>query len=226
MYIYCGRRNTRLFEFSPLPRFALHFCLCYCLVAQTDPSVHRFRSFNHAILLPYLCYPFDYHPLHLYLYVPWCTPCSFPCLCISRTAVSLMPVERHMMISYESYNDRFKSSPPTPGPVLASMLAAATSFFARTAISQSYNIGISASGSRPSTPSHGDSSFALPTSPSPSLNVGLWRVQSASHKVTNKRVSVWSFDKRGPDIERLGPLAKERTLDILKAEVGALSAAN
>jgi SCY1-like protein 2 len=98
------------------------------------------------------------------------------------------------------------------------MLAAATSFFARTAISQSYNIGTA--GSRPSTPGHGTTSVTQPTSFLPSLYVGLWRVQSASHKVTNKRVSVWSFDKRGAEIERLSPLARERTLEILKAEVG------
>lgn len=100
----------------------------------------------------------------------------------------------------------------------ASMLAAATSFFARTAISQSYNIGTA--GSRPSTPGHATTSLTHPT---PSLYVGLWRVQSAYHKVTNKRVSVWSFDKRSTDIERLSPLARERTLEVLKAEVEQLS---
>lgn len=100
----------------------------------------------------------------------------------------------------------------------ASMLAAATSFFARTAISQSYNIGTA--GSRPSTPGTAGSSLNAPPPFSPSLNVGLWKVQSASHKVTNKRVSVWSFDKRGPDMERLGVSAKDRTLEVLKAEVG------
>ncbi|KAF8228958.1 kinase-like protein [Tricholoma matsutake] len=97
------------------------------------------------------------------------------------------------------------------------MLAAATSFFARTAISQSYNIGTA--GSRPSTPGHATTSLTHPT---PSLFVGLWRVQSAYHKVTNKRVSVWSFDKRSTDIERLSPLARERTLEVLKAEASAL----
>jgi SCY1-like protein 2 len=44
-------------------------------------------------------------------------------------------------------------------------------------------------------------------------------VQSAYHKATNKRVSVWSFDKRGSDIERLGVVARETTLEVLKAEV-------
>lgn len=100
------------------------------------------------------------------------------------------------------------------------MLAAATSFFARTAISQSYNIGSSSNGSRSSTPGpSGSSSSIAPPPLAPPFNIGLWRVQSASHKLTSKRVSVWSFDKRGPEIERLGPLAKERTLEVMKAEV-------
>ncbi|KAJ7090230.1 kinase-like domain-containing protein [Mycena belliarum] len=104
------------------------------------------------------------------------------------------------------------------------MLAAATSFFARTAISQSYSIASPpASGtSRSSTPGPGGASSA-PLAYSPPLNVGLWRVQSASHKVTNKRCSVWSFDKRSPEMERLRPLAKERTLEVLKAEASALT---
>ncbi|KAJ7771771.1 kinase-like domain-containing protein [Mycena metata] len=103
------------------------------------------------------------------------------------------------------------------------MLAAATSFFARTAISQSYNIASPpAPSSRSATPGPGSSS-AAPIAFSPPLNVGLWRVQSASHKVTNKRVSVWSFDKRSADMERLRPAAKERTLEVLKAEASALT---
>ncbi|KAF7338639.1 Protein kinase domain-containing protein ppk32 [Mycena venus] len=104
------------------------------------------------------------------------------------------------------------------------MLAAATSFFARTAISQSYNISSPSGpgGSRSSTPGPSGSSSA-PIAHSPPLNVGLWRVQSASHKVTNKRVSVWSFDKRSAEIERLRPAAKERTLEVLKAEASALT---
>ncbi|KAJ7074317.1 kinase-like domain-containing protein [Mycena amicta] len=91
------------------------------------------------------------------------------------------------------------------------MFAAATSFFARTAISQSYNLTTpSAPGSRSSTP--GPSGSSSP-SYSPPLSIGLWRVQSATHKVTNKRVSVWSFDKRSPEMERL----------LLKAEASSLT---
>ncbi|KAF9452845.1 other/SCY1 protein kinase [Macrolepiota fuliginosa MF-IS2] len=115
------------------------------------------------------------------------------------------------------------------------MLAAATSFFARTNISQSYNIGQPpSSSSRPTTPGLSSSSPSASGSASgsngvlaatftPTFPVGLWKVQSAYHKVTNKRVSVWSFDKRGTDIERLGAMAKERTLEVLKAEASALS---
>ncbi|KAJ3572805.1 hypothetical protein NP233_g2841 [Leucocoprinus birnbaumii] len=119
------------------------------------------------------------------------------------------------------------------------MFAAATSFFARTNISQSYNIGqppsTSAHSSRPATPGAASSSSGaasgsgsgsngvLATTFTPTFAVGLWKVQSAYHKVTNKRVSVWSFDKRGADIERLGNAARETALDVLKAEASALS---
>ena len=100
------------------------------------------------------------------------------------------------------------------------MLAAATSFFARTAINQSYNIGTSSqNASRPSTPgTNGVPTASAPTTPA--FYTGLWKVQSASHKVTNKRVSVWTFDKRGPEVERLGSQGKDRTVEIMKAEVG------
>lgn len=43
------------------------------------------------------------------------------------------------------------------------------------------------------------------------------------HKTTAKRVSVWSFDKRGPDMERLGQSAKDRTLEVMKNEVRRVS---
>ena len=103
------------------------------------------------------------------------------------------------------------------------MLAAATSFFARTNISQSYNIGgPSLTGSRSSTPGpSGPSTSALPaaTAHAPPFNVGPWKVQSATHKTTGKRVSVWSADKRSQEMERMGPASRERTLEVLKAEV-------
>lgn len=37
--------------------------------------------------------------------------------------------------------------------------------------------------------------------------------------MTNKRVSVWIFDKRGVEMERLSALGKDRTIEVLKAEV-------
>lgn len=105
------------------------------------------------------------------------------------------------------------------------MFAAATALFARTNISQNYNIGGSAIGSRTSTPGpSSSSSAALPAAAAhaPPFNVGPWRVQSATHKVTGKRVSVWSADKRSQEMERMGPVSKERTIEVLKSEASAL----
>ncbi|PFH49107.1 hypothetical protein AMATHDRAFT_76388 [Amanita thiersii Skay4041] len=104
------------------------------------------------------------------------------------------------------------------------MLAAATSFFARTAISQSYTVG--GSGSRPATPGSSNANYTPGSSTQiipPSLSIGLWKVQPAFHKVTHKRVSVWSCDKRGPEMDRLGAGAKEMAIEVMKAEASALS---
>jgi hypothetical protein len=57
----------------------------------------------------------------------------------------------------------------------------------------------------------------------PAFLVGPWKVQSASHKTTNKRVSVWTFDKKSSELEKMGPAGKERTLEVLKSEVRATS---
>lgn len=99
------------------------------------------------------------------------------------------------------------------------MLAAATSFFSRTAISQSYNIG-GGNASRSSTPTPSGSSSSM--SHTSTARIGLWKVQGATHKVTSKRVSVWSFDKR-VEMEGLGTLSREHVLEVLKAEATALS---
>lgn len=120
----------------------------------------------------------------------------------------------------------FQTSPAVCVVVAHRMLAAATSFFSRSNISQNYTIGGSstAASSRTTTPvpvaGAGASSSALPTPAHvPPFQVGLWRVQSATHKVTGKRVSVWTFDKRNAEIDRLSPMAKDKTMDVLKAEV-------
>lgn len=122
------------------------------------------------------------------------------------------------------------------------MLAAATSFFARTNISANYNIGapsstslpgFGSSGSRASTPgpsaSASSSAAGAPSSPTPgalpapqlipTFHVGPWRVQSATHKVTHKRVSVWTYEKRAPEADRMPAQAKEKIIEALKAEV-------
>ncbi|KAF6764989.1 other/SCY1 protein kinase [Ephemerocybe angulata] len=110
---------------------------------------------------------------------------------------------------------------------MAHLLASANSFFGRTAISQSYSIGNpSQTSSRPATPGQtgsGSASGIAPLPFTPSFFIGLWKLQPAAHKTTGKRVSVWSFDKRGPDMERLGPAAKERTIEVLKLEATSLS---
>ena len=112
---------------------------------------------------------------------------------------------------------------------MESVFAAASSFFSRTNISQSYNIGSPSgglpvvqgfTGSRPTTPGSTSASLAAPPAATPPFFVGLWKVQSAWHKVTNKRVSVWTFDKRGGELERLNPVARDRVIEILKAEEG------
>ena len=108
------------------------------------------------------------------------------------------------------------------------MFAAASSFFARSNIFQNYNVGGSTSivSSRSGTPAQGTSanSGVLPTpANAPTFFVGPWKVQSGSHKTTNKRVSVWTFDKRSPELEKMGPAGKDRTLEVLKSEVRATS---
>ncbi|EIN07701.1 kinase-like protein [Punctularia strigosozonata HHB-11173 SS5] len=111
------------------------------------------------------------------------------------------------------------------------MLAAATSFFGRTNISASYNIGgpsinVSSRSSTPGPSSSGTGSVTTTPLPvvtnAPTFNVGPWKVQAAAHKTTNKRVSVWSFDKRSQEMEKLSPSAKDRVLEVLKTEAQAL----
>jgi SCY1-like protein 2 len=94
------------------------------------------------------------------------------------------------------------------------MLAAATSFFSRTAISQSYSIDAPPTPSRTSSPSPATPS---PLAFTPPCMVGLWKVQSAAHKTTGKRVSVWGFDKRG------GMDGAGVVVEVLKAEVRVYS---
>ncbi|KAG8715536.1 hypothetical protein FRC11_003287 [Ceratobasidium sp. 423] len=99
------------------------------------------------------------------------------------------------------------------------MLAAASSLFSRSAIYANYTISSPAS-----TSASSQSSSSIQTGPTvPPFQVGLWKVTEATHKVTNKRVSVWAHDKRGAEVDKLPAPAKENALTVLKAEVTALS---
>ncbi|KAG9116805.1 hypothetical protein FRC07_007446 [Ceratobasidium sp. 392] len=99
------------------------------------------------------------------------------------------------------------------------MLAAASSLFSRSAIYTNYTISSSAS-----TSASSQTSTALSSGPTvPPFQVGLWKVTEATHKVTNKRVSVWVYDKRGAEVDKLPAVEKDRVLTVLKAEVTALS---
>ncbi|KZT43957.1 kinase-like protein [Sistotremastrum suecicum HHB10207 ss-3] len=97
------------------------------------------------------------------------------------------------------------------------MLAAASSFLNRSAIGQSYTF-VSQSGSQ--TPPAGSSKSVATV---PTFHVGLWRVQHAVHKTTGRHVSVWSFDKRSQDVDKLRPATRERVMEVLKTEATALS---
>ncbi|GJJ12295.1 hypothetical protein Clacol_006536 [Clathrus columnatus] len=109
---------------------------------------------------------------------------------------------------------------------MESMFAAATSLFNRTNIHQSYIIGslipTSSSSSSSSSISVPASSSLPITEPTPVFNVGPWKIQPGVHKTTNKRVSVWSFDKRSSELERSGAHNKEQIIEVLKAEATAL----
>ncbi len=139
-----------------------------------------------------------------------------------------MVVGRYSVIMIAPFRTHPSSRLPSPLASLfrtpLQMLAAATSFFSRSNISQNYAIGGGSSSSRTATPTPGPgagaSSSTLPAPAHvPPFQVGMWRVQSATHKVTGKRVSVWTFDKRSAEIDRLSPMAKDKTMDVLKAEV-------
>lgn len=100
------------------------------------------------------------------------------------------------------------------------MFAAATSLFTRTNVAQNYVIYTPGQAPATPIPNGSGAGSVLPVAPPvPPFKIGLWRVQSASHKLTGKRVSVWAFDKRGQDVDRLGPQSKERVVEVLKSEV-------
>ncbi|KAG9015727.1 hypothetical protein FRB95_009223 [Tulasnella sp. JGI-2019a] len=97
------------------------------------------------------------------------------------------------------------------------MLQAATAWFSSSQISQNYTISSTSSNAISST-----SDITPGTTPIAPFTVGLWKVQEASHKTTQKKASVWTCDKRKPELDRLGPGGKETALEALKAEISAL----
>jgi SCY1-like protein 2 len=102
---------------------------------------------------------------------------------------------------------------------MSSMFSAAAALFARTNISQNYTI-LSPGVPVPPPPANS----GLPSLPAgPPFKAGLWLIQPAQHKLNGKRVSVWTFEKRSGEMDRLGAQAKDMVLEILKAEVNFLS---
>ncbi|CCA68430.1 related to bovine rhodopsin kinase and to YGR052w [Serendipita indica DSM 11827] len=100
---------------------------------------------------------------------------------------------------------------------MASMFSAAASFLNRTNISQSYTILTPGQNAAP------PSNSGLPSLPvGPPFQAGLWNIQPAQHKINGKRVSVWTFEKRSPEMDRLGQQARDMVLEALKAEASAL----
>jgi SCY1-like protein 2 len=92
------------------------------------------------------------------------------------------------------------------------MLQAAAALFNRTNLSQNYSI-LTPGTNVPSV-------TGLPAAPVlPPFKAGPWFIQAAQHKLNGKRVSVWSFDKRGAEMDKLGAQSRERVIEVLKAEV-------
>lgn len=98
------------------------------------------------------------------------------------------------------------------------MLSVASSLFGKSSTLSAYTLHSAA-------PSPASSSTNLPgtgrSSPAPgrhgkSFAVGLWKVVGATHKTTNKDVSVWVFEKRVLDGVRSG---RDWVVEQLKKEV-------
>jgi SCY1-like protein 2 len=94
------------------------------------------------------------------------------------------------------------------------MLAVASNLFGKSSSLGAYTLH---SASPSGTPSSSSTNLASTTSAS-SFNVGLWKVVGATHKTTNKDVSVWIFEKRVLEGIR-DARGKERVLEALRKEV-------
>ena len=97
------------------------------------------------------------------------------------------------------------------------MLAVASGLFGKSSSLSAYALHSSTPSVSPAT-----SSTNLPAtagSTSKGFNVGLWKVVGATHKTTNKDVSVWMFEKKVLDSVRGASQTKEWVMEQLKKEV-------
>lgn len=99
----------------------------------------------------------------------------------------------------------------------SSMLAVASNLFGKSSSLAAYTLHTA---SPSATPSSSSSNLASTSgsSAAKSFTVGLWKVVGATHKTTNKDVSVWIFEKRVLEGVR-DARGKERVLEALRKEV-------
>lgn len=93
------------------------------------------------------------------------------------------------------------------------MLAVASGLFGKSSTLSAYALH---------SASPASSSTNLPSTDgatSKGFNVGLWKVVGATHKTTNKDVSVWVFEKKVLDNVRGASQTKEWVMEQLKKEV-------
>jgi hypothetical protein len=110
-----------------------------------------------------------------------------------------------------------KGKRPAEHSTSAKMLAVASGLFGKSSTLSAYTLHSSTPTASPSS-----SSTNLPSlagSASKGFSVGLWRVVGATHKTTNKDVSVWVFEKKVLEGVRGATQPREWALDQLKKEV-------
>jgi SCY1-like protein 2 len=97
------------------------------------------------------------------------------------------------------------------------MLAVASGLFGKTSSLSAYTLHSSTPAGSPASSSTNLPSLAA--TPSKGFVVGLWRVVGATHKTTNKDVSVWIFDKKVLEGVRGATQTREWAIEQLKKEV-------
>lgn len=99
------------------------------------------------------------------------------------------------------------------------MLAVASGLFGKSSTLSAYALHSSTPAASPASSSTNLPSTAANGAPSKGFNVGLWKVVGASHKTTNKDVSVWMFEKRMLDGVKGASQTREWVVEQLKKEV-------